>query len=229
LEDLLKQIYLLGRLSFGSQLIAVALSACANLSTSLPLPAHTAAHPAPMSVGLAAAPPAGLMGFCLKYQSECTQPDGQPTVVALSGDRLRQLEDVQAKVNNDIQPRDVPGHAWDYPTNGTGECNEYALEKRKELIALGWPREALLLTAAYTERGEGHLVLVARTSGGDLVLDNRTAAVLDWSYLPYRWVSQQSARGLVQWVSLTAPGSSGSLLAAAPLSLPPIRGAGTLF
>jgi len=43
-----------------------------------------------------------------------------------------------------------------------GDCNNYALEKRRELIALGWPRAALLLAAAVTETGEGHLVLVAR-------------------------------------------------------------------
>ena len=72
-----------------------------------------------------------------------------------------------------------------------------------------------MLTAAYTERGEGHLVLVARTSSGDLVLDNRVDPVEDWSYLPYHWVAQQTSASLMQWVSL-APADQGFSIAAAP-------------
>lgn len=85
-----------------------------------------------------------------------------------------------------------------------GDCNNYALEKRRELIALGWPRAALLLAAAVTETGEGHLVLVARTGEGDLVLDNRLASTVDWDRLPYRWASRQSEVSAALWVSITS-------------------------
>lgn len=165
----------------------------------------------PMPLGAPAAPPVGLIGFCAKHLAECEPPAPGTPVVALDIERLHELEFVQAKVNAAIAPRDVPGHAWDYPIDGTGECNEYALEKRRELIELGWPREALLLTAALTERGEGHLVLVARTSGGDLVLDNRVDAVTDWSNLPYHWISQQTAASLTQWVSVASAAPAFSL------------------
>lgn len=198
------------RLLAAAVALAVSLSACADLPGATPLPAETKAAAVPMPIGAPSPPPVGLIGFCLKYLAECAPPAPGAAVVALDGQRLQQLEQIQAKVNAAIAPRDVPGHAWDYPVNGTGECNEYALEKRRELIALGWPREALLLTAALTERGEGHLVLVARTSGGDLVLDNRVDAVTDWSNLPYHWISQQTATSLAQWVSVAsaAPGFS---------------------
>lgn len=188
--------------------LALSLSACADFSGSIPVPAQTKAAAVPMPIGAPVAPPVGLIGFCLKYLVECTLPTPGDTVVALDEQKLHELEAVQAKVNAAIEPRDVPGHAWDYPVDGTGECNEYALEKRRELIDLGWPREALLLTAALTERGEGHLVLVARTTGGDLVLDNRVDRVTDWSYLPYHWISQETATSLTQWVSLTTPSFS---------------------
>ena len=195
--------------------LAVSLSACADFSGGVPLPAQTKAEAVPMPLGAASPPPVGLIGFCLKYMAECAPPAPGDAVVALDDQKLHELEAVQANVNAAIEPRDVPGHAWDYPTDGTGECNEYALEKRRELIDLGWPREALLLTAAYTERGEGHLVLVARTSSGDLVLDNRVDPVEDWSYLPYHWVAQQTSASLMQWVSL-APADQGFSIAAAP-------------
>lgn len=182
--------------------LALCLSACAGAPGAGLVPARMRAQPMPMALGAPTVPPAGLIGFCLKYLAECERPARGAAVVALDSRHLDQLENVQARVNAAIEPRPVPGDVWDYPIDGSGECNEYALEKRRELIALGWPRAALLLTAALTERGEGHLVLVARTSGGDLVLDNRTAPVVDWSYLPYHWISQQSAASLAQWVSL---------------------------
>lgn len=198
------------RLFAAAVALAVSLSACADLPSGTPLPAEITAAAAPMPFGAPSPPPVGLIGFCLKYLTECAPLAPGPAVVALDQQRLHELELIQAKVNAAIAPRDVPGHVWDYPINGTGECNEYALEKRRELIELGWPREALLLTAALTEQGEGHLVLVARTSGGDLVLDNRVDAVTDWSNLPYHWISQQTAASLTQWVSLapTSPGFS---------------------
>jgi len=112
---------------------------------------------------------------------------------------------VQAAINAAIVPRDDPAHRWDYPTDGTGDCNRYALAKRRELIARGWPRETVLLATAITETGEGHLVLVARTVRGDLVLDNRLTPVADWSVLPYRWVSIQSPQSPVPWLSVVNP------------------------
>lgn len=182
-----------------------ALAACAGLPQSLPAPMETSARPVAMVVGGPAIPPVGVIGFCIKYLSECKTVAGPTSVVvALNGRRRQELEMVQAKVNAAIEPRDIPGNAWSYPVDGTGECNQYALEKRRELIALGWPREALLLTAALTEGGEGHLVLVARTSAGDLVLDNRLAPVVDWRYLPYHWLTQQMPQSLAEWVSIDA-------------------------
>jgi predicted transglutaminase-like cysteine proteinase len=77
-----------------------------------------------------------------------------------------------------------------------------AIETTISLIALGWPRTALLLAAAMTEGGEGHLVLVVATSKGDLVLDNRQRHVVDWHELPYQWLSRQSQLDSAVWVSI---------------------------
>ena len=180
-------------------LLLIGLSACGGV----PVTAPSAAADGPaMATGAIVAPPAGLPGFCARHPDDCAPVPPAPGAVGLSAARWRELQTVQAEVNRTIRPREIPGHAWDYPSGGYGECNEYALEKRRELTALGWPPEALLLAAAYTETGEGHLVLVARTSGGDLVLDNRRAAVVAWGDLPYRWVSRQSESSLATWVRI---------------------------
>lgn len=155
----------------------------------------------PMPTGAAVMPPGGFIFFCVKHLQDCSGL-AQPVVVELTSARREQLDAVQSRVNAAIEWRDDPAHVWDYPTAGYGDCNKFALEKRRELIAMGWPRQALLLTTAFTERGEGHLVLVARTSDGDLVLDNRLARVVDWSRLPYRWVAQQNPASPAEWVAV---------------------------
>ena len=155
-----------------------------------------------MPTGAAAVPPAGFLGFCAKHLPECLSRSQEAAVVELTEDQSRAIEAVQGAVNASITPRLDPAHTWDYSTDGTGDCNKYALTKRRELIARGIPRSALLLATAKTERDEGHLVLVVRTDRGDLVLDNRVPHVVDWSVLPYRWVSVQSPQSPVRWVSI---------------------------
>lgn len=52
-----------------------------------------------------------------------------------------------------------------------------AVAKRHALIAHGFPARALRLATTRTADGEAHLVLVAKTKSGDLVLDDRTDAI----------------------------------------------------
>jgi len=158
---------------------------------------------APMPTGADVIPPGGFIFFCARHLQECAGVT-QPVVVELTPERQQELQAVQARVNAAIRYRDDPTHAWDYPTGGYGDCSKYALEKRRELMAMGWPRQALLLTTAFTERDEGHLVLVVRTSAGDLVLDSRLAPVVDWSRLPYRWLARQSPVNPAEWVAVGA-------------------------
>ena len=157
---------------------------------------------ASMSIGAAAVAPAGYVGFCLRHLTECTRPSNGPATVQMTMQRWHEINDIQAQVNHALRPSTEGPHIWDYPTDGTADCNKYALAKQKALIYAGWPPEALLLTVARTEDGEGHLVLVATTSAGDLVLDNRMAHVVDWRQLPYSWIARQSQAQPTQWVSL---------------------------
>jgi predicted transglutaminase-like cysteine proteinase len=168
----------------------------------LPLPTRSSPGTM-MATGDAVIPPAGFVGFCVKHSEECLISNPHAPTVALTQDRRAELEQVQVATNQTIRPRANPSHSWDYARDGAGDCNTYALTKRHALISSGWPESSLLLAAAYDELGEGHLVLIARTSDGDFALDNRVDHVVEWSALPYRWVSIQSQTSPGRWVKIT--------------------------
>jgi predicted transglutaminase-like cysteine proteinase len=89
------------------------------------------------------------------------------------------------------------------PATGRGDCEDYALMKRKLLIERGWPSSALLLTAALTPQGDPHLVLTAVTDKGDYVLDSRTDILRTMSQTGYTYLSRQSPANPRAWVSVT--------------------------
>jgi predicted transglutaminase-like cysteine proteinase len=74
----------------------------------------------------------------------------------------------------------------------SGDCEDYAVTKRAELLDRGWPARALLLSEVTTASGEHHMVLVVRTKSGDLVLDNLTHEVRLWFNVPYQSIRMQS-------------------------------------
>ena len=82
-----------------------------------------------------------------------------------------------------------------------GDCKDYAVTKRHQLTARGWPARAVLLSEVVTVSGEHHIVV--RTSGGDLVLDNLTDRIMPWFYKPYQWVRTQTPKNLNYWASIS--------------------------
>jgi predicted transglutaminase-like cysteine proteinase len=132
--------------------------------------------------------------FCNRLPSECEQSDG-PDTVEWSAETRRNLKALNRRINRDISPRndhDDDLDLWSLNPQA-GDCEDYAISKRHALVRAGWPVAALRLAVAYTEGGEGHLVLVVRTSKGDMVLDNRTDAVRNWRLSGLRWQLIQAA------------------------------------
>lgn len=70
---------------------------------------------------------------------------------------------------------------WSFAETGKGDCEDYVLEKRRELIRRGWPMSSLLITVVIDKEGGGHAVLTVVTDRGEFILDNQTDAVLPWS------------------------------------------------
>jgi predicted transglutaminase-like cysteine proteinase len=109
-------------------------------------------------------------------------------------------------VNNTIAPAtdlEIYGvnEYWTLPRT-KGDCEDYALLKRHNLIKKGWPVSSLLMTVVRDEKGEGHAVLTARTMQGDFILDNKIEEVRLWSQTPYEYVMRQSYINPRVWVAL---------------------------
>jgi predicted transglutaminase-like cysteine proteinase len=153
-------------------------------------------------------PPVGYLDFCRNFPGECAAK-GSLTAELLSERHWRDLQEVNALVNHLIAPAtDMEFYraeeVWTLPET-YGDCEDYVLLKRKWLIERGWPTGALLITVVFDEVGDGHAVLLVRTSGGDLVLDNKTDAVHRWQETAYRFVKRQSVQDPNRWVSVGDP------------------------
>jgi len=86
-----------------------------------------------------------------------------------------------------------------------GDCNDYAVTKRHELLRHGFPSSALRLSVTKTAAGIGHLVLVVVTTKGDLVMDSLADAIQPWQTTNYQWLKIQSARNPHYWVAIKSP------------------------
>jgi predicted transglutaminase-like cysteine proteinase len=146
-------------------------------------------------------PPSAFKPFCAKEKSLCST-NGASKVVSLTPARKVELAKVNASVNRRIAERsdlETTGKAddWRLPED-KGDCEDFAILKKRELVRRGWPSSVLLLTVARSG-GEGHTVLTVRTNEGDLVLDNWTSAIKDWSRTPYRYFARQSQSNGKNW------------------------------
>lgn len=169
------------------------------------LPRATAA-----AVGGRTSVPYGWVDFCNRYAADCDVQPLDPVDVDLTPAALRDLERVDRQVNAAVTPETDMDHwgvvdRWDYPTDGKGDCEDYALLKRKLLIHAGYPRQALLMTVVKDLEGEGHAILTVKTSRGDFVLDNLTDKVLAWSETGYKFIKRQSQADPNLWQSIGTP------------------------
>lgn len=163
-----------------------------------------------IGVGAKTSAPIGWVQFCAEYDPECKTKPSMPRDVVLSGQAWRDLVRVNRWVNASIRPITDLEHwgvveRWNFPDDGYGDCEDYALEKRRMLLDAGWPREALLITVVRDQNGEGHAVLTAKTDKGEFILDNQRDEILLWSDTGYRFVKRQSQSDPNVWVSLGEP------------------------
>ncbi len=143
--------------------------------------------------------------FCTQYPEECRAPRSRNygLEIRLTPTRLSELQDVNLSVNKRIRPVEDVSDTWSLEPV-SGDCEDYAISKRHELIARGWPSQTLRLAVVYTPFGEGHMVLVVKTDKGDMVLDNRNSAIRPWNKTGLRWVMIQSPVNPARWRKVAA-------------------------
>jgi predicted transglutaminase-like cysteine proteinase len=126
-----------------------------------------------------------------------------PAQLALTAERMAELQRVNSYVNDTVtEISDLEQYGredvWTLPTSGKGDCEDFALLKRKLLVQRGWPASALSISVGATSQGEAHAVLTVSTDRGEYVLDNLTSSILPPSQTGHVFHSRQSGRG---WIS----------------------------
>ena len=144
-------------------------------------------------------PPSAYLAFCRKHSRECR--GGGTSSVRYSKKLMATLYATNRSVNRKIRYRAEKKDTWSLNTR-VGDCEDYALTKRSELIRKGVPAGALRMAVVRTRGGIGHAVLVVKTNRGDLVLDNRRSSIrkrqrtgYDYEKMatsnPRRWVAMR--------------------------------------
>jgi predicted transglutaminase-like cysteine proteinase len=132
------------------------------------------------------------------------QPVGQ-------GIRVRDLETINRRVNRSIRrASDLESQGvvdlWSAPSGqgAGGDCEDYALAKRRALIAQGVDPDLMSLAIVRTRRGETHAVLLVATAQGEYVLDNLSPWVVRWDRAPYEWIERQAPGATLDWVLIAS-------------------------
>lgn len=155
--------------------------------------------------------------FCVQNATECQVREGSRDG-SFEFRNWQQLARVNAIVNSAIRPQtdgasdgvsdganNAAGDTWSLAPQ-SGDCEDYALTKRSQLLRLGWSSGDLLLATATVPGRGGHAVLVVRTQFGDYVLDNLREEIMPWEKAGYSWSRIQSPENPMYWKTLRPEG-----------------------
>ena len=167
-------------------------------------PGQYLVNKAPMNKAL---PPFQWTNFKLRYPHDVGAP-GETPPLEWTPDLGRIFGGVNSRVNTGIvSETDTRAllDTWDiWPARG--DCNDYAVTKRSELLRLGYPASVLLLAEVHRSVDAAkvdHMVLFVRTRTGNIVLDNLTPALLSEGTMPYTIIRVQSKTDPDVWESPT--------------------------
>jgi predicted transglutaminase-like cysteine proteinase len=123
-------------------------------------------------------------------------------MVEASASMLHHMQQVNNYVNEtilEVSDMEQYGKAdhWALPTSGMGDCEDFALLKRKLLLQRGFPASSLAVVVGLSAQGEQHAVLVVSTTSGEYVLDSLHSSINPLAQSGFTVHSRQSARGFV--------------------------------
>lgn len=163
----------------------------------------------PIEEGSPALAPFQHVRFCMRYPDDCKSDPADVIAVELTAE----VSELLNRVNHDVNATIIPMQKSDGVdindrwTIGpaAGDCNDYAVTKRHQLLNSGLPSRALRLAVVRTPSGIGHLVLVVATTKGDFVLDNLVETIRPWQITKYQWLKIQSAKDARYWYEVRQP------------------------
>ena len=146
--------------------------------------------------------------FCLHYPDECRSNSAENERIDLTAASLRLLERVNHRVNVSIVSKSKSygsnlEDTWTIAPD-QGDCNDYAVTKRHELLKSGLPSSALRLGNKDGSWGRSSCPC-RRDDAGDLVTDSLRDAIQPWQTTDYQWLKIQSAHNPNYWVEVGSP------------------------
>ncbi|SPF76266.1 hypothetical protein ALP8811_01268 [Aliiroseovarius pelagivivens] len=157
--------------------------------------------------GQGAAPP-GAQRLCSTYSWACAR--GTSSGVVTQG-QMQVVRTVNSQINRStpaIEDSQQYGEAerWAMPTSRGGDCEDYALAKKRALIGKGIDPQRLLIATVLDRSRRPHAVLIVRTDEGDMVLDNVTNSIRNWRDTRYVFLRMQDPKRPSRWVNVIAGG-----------------------
>lgn len=151
--------------------------------------------------------PFGHENFCKIHPQECNVLSPDTTPLHLTQEIWNDMVRINDSVNKSIYPMtdmELYGREenWEYPVHA-GDCEDFALQKRKLLLQKGLPHASLLLTVVNKrDNGAAHAVLTVRTDRGDYFLDNMRRFPYPVDKADYNIVKAQNPANSGRWVSV---------------------------
>lgn len=163
-----------------------------------------------LPVKQAAPAPEGAASLCRAYDWACAMGNRS----AAGAEVLKLAAKVNSAANAAVRPisdqrQFAVAERWSLPTAKGGDCEDYALLKKQQLIAAGVSPDRLLIAVVLDRKRQPHAVLVLRTEMGDFVLDNLTKRVLPWQKTGYAFLRMQNPDNPAGWVSVMAQAGAG--------------------
>jgi len=166
--------------------------------------------------GEAAAAPKGARGLCAAHPWACAASDMRSWDSRALMNRARV---VNARVNRAVtqisdQAQYGREEVWALPTARGGDCEDFALLKKRKLMTFGVEPARLMIATVLDRKGRSHAVLLLRTDDGDLVLDNLVDRILPWDKTGYTFLRVQDPAAPDRWRRVFA----GGMLADSPVA-----------
>ena len=179
-----------------------ALAACAMLLWTSPVPAQSGARHLPLASTVAA--PSAARDLCARYSWACRESKQK---LADASEAIALARQVNRRINRKVQSVDDIAQYrvkdyWALPSSRGGDCEDFALLKKHELIKLGIPAGRLLIATVFSKRIGPHAVLVLRLDDGDHVLDNLDSRIKAWHQTDYTFLRIQNPARLNTWVGV---------------------------
>ncbi len=153
--------------------------------------------------------PAGFRGVCDRYAWACDRSSA--ATVRDASDKLALANKINRAVNRQVreisdQRQYKTREYWALPTRRGGDCEDFALLKKRELQRAGIAPDRLLIATVLDRKRRAHAVLVLRTEAGDYVLDNLTSRIKPWNKTGYSFLRMQDPSVASGWTAVMRGG-----------------------